>query len=1065
LCNRIFVSLLLIAGFTLIGMTDQAASQDIEVSGTVVDSDGEALPGVTIMIMGTGSGTVSNLEGEFSLSAPADGTLIFSFIGYNRLEVPIEGRNNIDVVMEESISELGELLVTGYTAQRQADITGAVSTVDIEGMTRVTSASFLEGLQGRVSGVTINTSGSPGSRNTVRIRGVSSFQNNDPLYIVDGVPIQDAYNNWLNPNDIETMQVLKDASAASIYGARANNGVIIITTKQGRPGAPQISLDASFGVASPVKGYDSFLIQDPFEYHEVMRRAHVNAGLDVPTNIYGDPNNPSIPNYIWPNDGVNQTMNVDESTYSFPDNLIMPANPNGTNWWQEVFDPALVQDYNLRFSGGSDNALYNVSFNYYDQDGTMKYNWYRRGQIRVNTQFTAGRFTIGENISLTVDESTGGMTSGNMGEDTGVGQMIKMQPIIPVYDVNGYFAGAKANTLGNGSNPVAQLYKNKDDIGSSRRLVGSVFGSVDLMDVLEVRSTLGFDLGESTFKGFTFPTPENSEPNTIYGLGENYNRFTNWNWTNTINYVQTFADRHNVSALAGMEAVRNSNVGMNGNMAGYITTSQDAWYIQDALGDPGTKNVSSFGGFSNLLSFFGKIDYNFASKYYLSATLRHDGSSRLGPGNKWGTFPAFSVGWRLSEEAFLQNATFVSDLRIRAGYGVTGNQQITAGRVFNQFGGSTSTSFYDISGSGSGLEPGFRLTSIGNPDLKWEQNESYNIGLDAEFLEGRITFVLDVYQREVDDLLFDPSIPAAQGNAAPPIVNIGKMRNTGFDVAVGYRGTIGNEVSWNIDLNGSHYKNEIVRIDGEQEFFFGPIGGRGGSAVINQIGHPIGAFYGYVADGIFQNQSEVDAHADQDGAAPGRIRFKDVNGDGQITASDRTVIGSYHPDFTAGLNLGAQWRNFDFNAFIFGSFGNDIFDITKEFTVFRLFSTNVRRDRLTDSWTPDNPNAKYPQLDQNDNFSDAYSSFYVEDASYVRLQNLQVGYNVPQNVLPGFRSLRVYVQAQNLLTITGYNNIDPAISAHTNSGAAGERSDQSNGIDRGSYPNNRILTFGFSAGF
>ncbi|MEX0771516.1 MAG: SusC/RagA family TonB-linked outer membrane protein, partial [Balneolaceae bacterium] len=673
----IWSGFMLLAGLMLIASANDVAAQDIEISGTVVSTDGEALPGVNVIILGTSSGTTTNLDGEYSLRAPSNGSLIFSYIGFERLEVAIEGRSTIDVTLEESVSELGEVLVTGYSSQRQADITGAVSSVNIEDMNKMVGVSVLDKLQGHVPGVTITGTGSPGGRSTVRIRGVSSFQNNDPLYIIDGVPVQDAYNNWLNPNDIESMQVLKDASAASIYGARANNGVIIITTKRGTPGAPQISLDMSTGVATPVKGYDDFLILDPMDYHEVIRRSHVNAGLSVPTNIYGDPNNPSIPNYIWPNDGQNQTMQVDESTYSFSDNLIMPANPEGTNWWDEMFSPALVQDYNIGISGGADNHRYNVSFNYLDQDGTAIHNWYRRGSVRVNTEFNSGIFTVGENISLSLTETVGGLRDiGGYAEGTIVGKNILMQPIIPVYDINGYFAGGKANTLGNQDNPVAVAYKNKDDVTANRRVVGSVFGIADLMDQLAFRSTFGFDLGQNSFKGFSFPTPENSEPTLTQGVNENYGESINWTWSNTLNYVDTFAERHNIDVLVGTEATRNSNVGMGASMRGYITTSTDAWYIQDALGDPGTKNVSSNGGFSSLYSFFGKVDYNYASKYYVSATIRRDGSSRLGSGNKWGTFPAFSLGWRLSEEAFLRGSEVLSDLRIRGGYGVTGNQQI-----------------------------------------------------------------------------------------------------------------------------------------------------------------------------------------------------------------------------------------------------------------------------------------------------------------------------------------------------------------------------------------------------
>ncbi|RED99799.1 SusC/RagA family TonB-linked outer membrane protein [Marinoscillum furvescens] len=1044
------------------------AYSQMTVKGTVSSEDGETLPGVTVLIKGTTTGTVTDLDGQYVIGASTDDVLVFSSVGFNAVELAVNGRSQIDAVLTYDVQSLTEVVVTGYTSQRAEDITGAVSIVDTEELNKITDASVLGKLDGRSSGVVVTTNGSPGSRNTVRIRGVSSFQNNDPLFIVDGVPMQDAYMNWLNPNDIESMQVLKDASSASIYGARANNGVIIITTKKGKPGQARITLNTKTGIATPVKGYDDFLIQDPFDYHEVVKRSHENAGLAVPQNIYGDPNNPSIPNYLWPNDGVNQTNNlqgqfgITEADYSFPDQLIMPASANGTNWWDEVFDPAMVQDYNLNISGGTGSGTYNVSFNYFDQDGTMKYNWWKRGSIRANSEWKAGRFTIGENLAVSMERNSGGMGSGGGGENTGIGQLIKMQPIIPVYDVSGdYFAGAKANTLGNGSNPVAQLWKNRNNSFTQERMVGSVYGSADIIEGLQFKSTFGFDLSSSIYKGFNFPTPENSEPNTVKSLDEDYRRNLNWNWTNILTYNKTF-NQSNFSVLAGYEAVKTSYNGMNGDMAGYINTGTDSWYIQDALGDPGTKNVNSFGGFSTLLSLFGKIDYNYGNKYYLSGTIRRDGSSNFGPSNRWGVFPAFSLGWRLSEESFMQSMAFLDDFKIRAGWGITGNQNIPGGRVANQFGGGTGDAFYDITGSNTGITPGYRLTQLGNQDLKWEENISKNIGFDAAFLDGKLNVVFDLYSREVNDLLYDPAIPATQGNAAPPIVNIATMKNTGFDFSIGYNTNIGSDVVFSADFIGAHYKNEILKIDGDQESFFGPVGGRFGNMTINKVGHPIGAFYGYVVDGIFQDETEVNDHATQDGAAPGRFRFKDINDDGVIDLEDRDVIGSYHPSFTGGLNLSVQYKNFDFSAFLFSSFGNDIFDITKEFTVFRLFSTNVRADRLTDSWEEGKSDAKYPRLDQDDSYSSAYSSFYVEDASYVRLRNLQVGYTVPN--LTGV-NLKVFVQAQNLFTITSYSNIDPVLPSFDTSGTGGSTSDQAQGIDRGSYPNNRMFTLGITAGF
>jgi len=1041
-------------------------AQQRTVTGNVTSEDLGPLPGVNIVIQGTTVGAVTDVDGKYSINVPGpEAVLVFSYVGYTTIAITVGAQSVVDAVMSPDVTALDEIVVTGYTAVRRSDITGAVDIVDMDNTNEITSASVLQKLEGRAAGVSVNINGQPGARNTIRIRGISSFTDNDPLYIVDGVPIETTDLNYLNPNDIESMQVLKDPSTASVYGSRANNGVIIITTKKGQKGKARLNVDVNLGVASPVKGLNQILIQDALEYHKIVKQSYENAGLAVPTNIYGDPNNPTIPNYIWPNNGTDQTMTVDESTYSWPNRLIMPAS-TGTDWWDEVFDPSLVQDYNIGMSGGTENSVYNVSLQYYNQDGTMKYNWMDRISIRANTEFTFGRLHIGENVAIARIRNVGGIGgygfNGNMGEGSVVNNIIKMQPIVPVYDIDGYFAGAKANTLGNGTNPVRMAFYNKDNVTTSNSLVGNVFAAVDIIEGLQLRTSMGFNAYNSQYKGFNYPTPENSEPTMIWSLGENYFTSLEWTWTNTLNYVNSF-NNHNINALLGYEAIEYKNNSMNGSMAGYVSTDLAAWYIQDALGDPGTKNVNSYGSLNSLVSMFAKLDYNFASRYYVSGTIRRDGSSKFGANNRYGIFPAFSAGWRISEESFMGNLSWLSDLRIRGGWGKTGNQAIPSGRTAAQYGGGTGSTFYDINGTNSSIVTGYRLTAIGNPDLKWEENVSTNVGFDLSLIERRINVVFDIYKRTVNDLLYGPQIPAAAGAASPPIVNIGTMENKGFDFSVGYKSQLTGKFQWEIELIGSHYKNEIVKIDGVSDFFYGPQGGRIGTFVINKVGYPIGSFFGYKQDGIFQTQGEVDAHANQDGKAVGRFRYEDVNGDGTVNGQDRTVIGSPHPDFTGGLNFNASYGNFDMNLFFFGSFGNDIWNQNYEFTVFRLYSTNVRQDRLTDSWTPSNTGAKYPQLDQNDQYSNQYSSFYLEDGSYLRLKNLQIGYNLPK--MGWFQNVRIYIQGQNLFTLTKYPGLDPALPTISTNGSSGNQSDQAMGIDYGPYPANRIFSIGINANF
>ena len=1054
-----------------LSFTGSAVAQQTAVTGVVTSAAGVPLQGVRVRVQGTELRAFTNAEGRYTIAAPPDGVLNFTAVGQRAIETPVGGRTSINVTME-GVAFLEEVVVTAYTEQRRGDITGAISSVNVEAAQRQTSASVLQRLDATVPGVTVVNSGSPGSRSTVRIRGISSFQNNDPLYVVDGTPVQDSYVNWLNPNDITSIQVLKDASAASIYGSRASNGVIVIeTTKRGVSGPPRVTFRARQGMANPVRGYDDFLITDALEYHEVVKRAYQNAGQPVPTNIYGDPNNPTIPQYVYADAGVTiardqygRPITVNEAGYSFPtpENrgccLIMPGS-TGTNWWDEVFGTGMVGDYNLDVSGGGEDNAYGVSFNYFDQEGTAAYNRFRRGSARVNTSFTRGKLSFGENIALALERSYGGVGDDSFGEGGILGKNILSQPVVPVYDIQGNFASGKAVGLGNNTNPLKAAFAAKDNVGRYNRVFGNVFAGLAPTEAIQLRSRLGFNLAQSVFSGFTPIFPENSEPNFSNAIFENQNNSTDWTWSNTARFVKNFS-RHNFDLLLGQEANANNNRFITASMNDLLSTDINSRYVQDALGNAASKNVSSTGGRAALLSLFGKADYNFADRYVASVTLRKDGSSRLSEANRWGTFPAFGLGWRISNEPFMAGNRFLSDAMLRFGWGVTGNQSIPSGRIVSSFGGSRGDTYYDISGSNNNVQPGFRQTSLGNPNLKWEENQSTNIGADLAFFNGNMNVVVDVYRRVTDNLLFDPRTPGTAGIAAPPIVNVGKMKNTGFDFSIGHQGP-----TWGATFQGSRYKNEIVSIDGVQDFFYGPITTRFGNQVINQVGHPIGSFYGLVADGLFRDAADVAAHATQAGKAPGRIKFKDLDGDGAVTLADRTIIGSPHPDFTAAFDLSYRRGNFDVSGTLFGTWGNEIFDVQKEFYVFRNFSTNVRRDLLTDSWTPENPDAKYPRLDQNDVYSYQLSSFYIEDGSYIRMRNLQLGYNVTPAVSRFLPASRIYVQAENLFTITEYPGLDPALPAANVFGPAGDIRDQYRGVDRGVYPTSRVFSIGIVTSF
>src|SRR5438094_18052 len=982
----------------------QEPAAQIEVSGKVTTPEGHPISGVTVRVRGGSTNTTTDAQGNYSILAPSDGVLTFNLIGFRGTGLGIAGRTTMNVALDRAMAVLPEVVVTGYTSQRRSDITGAVGTVDVDNLQKQTTTSVLQRLDGSVSGVTVDASGSPGSRSTVRIRGITSSQNNDPLYIIDGTPVTESYLNWLRPNHIGEIQVLKDASAASIYGSRASNGVVIIETKKGKPGPRKMELDVRTGVATPFRGYDDFLMGDALEYFQVVKRSYRNATCtlcpggrdtipDAVKAIYGVDrlgNNPSIPAFIFPNNGHTQTTDtLNLSSYAWPgpanggSTLIMPGSA-GTNWWKAVFSPAQVTDANLRVAGGGADNAYNASFNFLNQEGTAAFNRLQRGTLRVNTAFNVDKFVVGGNIALSREQSFGGISNDDFGEDNILGKNILMQPVVPVYDIDGHFASGKAVSLGNNSNPLGYASNRQFDRNTNDRMFGSVYGGLDLMKSLSLKTRLGFNLSQEVFRGYNPITPENSEPGRANSIDETNQQTTDWTWSNTLNYSRTF-DRHNLAVLVGQEANEITGRFLFGHIGNLLDTDPSSRYIKDALADPGTKNDSSAGSNSRWLSFFG------------------------------------------------------------------------------------------------------------NPDLKWEENKSANVGVDLAAFDGRGTLSLDVYQRQTDNLLFPAAIPATEGRGNPPIVNIGSMRNRGIDFSIGYRGTLGEQTSYSVNFNGSHYKNTILRLDNAGTLqFFGPNPTRLTNHVINQVGSPIGSFYGFQAEGYFNSTAEIaalDAAAQaaaggdtsvryQAGEAPGRLKFRDMNGDGRITPADFTVIGSPHPDFTAGLDFSLRRGAWDLSFTVFGTFGNQIFDDQKDFYIFRDFSTNVRNDLLTNSWClagdegcthPADPNAKYPRIDQNDAFSRQVSSYYVESGSYVRLRNLQIGYTLPPAFIRWVPVARIYVQAENLFTITGYNGLDPSLptaGGATGTGLSGEDiRDQYRGVDRGSYPTSRIFTVGITTNF
>ena len=1038
-----------------------SATMFAQITGTIVDdSNDEPLIGASVLVAGTATGTVTDIDGNFSIAANAGDVLEVSYTGYSTQNITVGSETVLAIRLAQGVA-LDEVVVTGYSSQRERDITGAVSVVKAEELNEVTATSFSQKLEGKVAGVQVQSSGAPGAGTQVRIRGISSFQNNDPLYIIDGVPTTDTYNTGINPNDIESIQVLKDASASSIYGARANNGVVIITTTKGKKGKTRVTYNATIGSQNPVGKYD--LIVNPADYSEVVWRSFEAAGSEIPAEVPYSAGRGTIPEYIYAGDysGYPGGQAVNEANYSYPNNLIMRANQQGTDWWDEVFNPALIMEHNLGVSGGGENSTFAMSFGYLDQNGTMLHTDFDRLSFRANSEFSKGRFTIGENFSFARSTSIG-QAGGNQSEQNIMTQILKAQSIIPVFDVSGVnYAGGKANGLSNGSNPVAIQTRNKDNRGVFYKALGNAYLGIELAEGLTARTSIGIEFFNNFTQGFRFPTWENSEPNTTNAFNEQNQGGFNWTWTNTLSYNTTVGGVHDIGAVVGYEAIRNSGRTIGGGLGNYFTTDINAWYLNTGLGAPDSRTVFSNGYFSTLASSFGKIDYAYDDTYLLSFTLRRDGSSNFGRDQRYGVFPAVSVGWRLSN-TFLQGNDVVDDLKLRFGWGITGNQNIPGGNTVNRFGGGPGNSFYDITGTNT-LATGYALQNRGNADTKWEENVSLNVGIDGSLMNGKLDFVLDLWDRTTDGLLFNPLLPATAGSANPPFVNIAKMNNRGVDFGLNYRNKVSSEFSYNFGVNVSHYKNEILEIDGAQTSFFSPGGGRIGNTGYNAIGGPIGAFYGWQTDGIFQSQAEVDAHADQGGKAVGQFRLKDLDGDGVINDNDLGTIGSPHPDLTLGINLGVNFGDFDLTTFWTASIGNEIYNYNKLFEVFRFFNTNVRKDVLDRAWSPSNPDGDYPQINESDIFSENSTDFYVEDGSFLRMKTLQIGYTLPKEILGkvGLGSARIYLQGQNLLTFTPYSGIDPTLSSFNDNG----RGDQRMGFDFGNYPASKIIQFGINASF
>ncbi|MEM7656185.1 MAG: TonB-dependent receptor [Bacteroidota bacterium] len=1009
-----------------------------QITGTVSNTSGEALVGATVVVKGSTQGTLTDNAGGFRISAGEGSTLLFSFIGYESQEVAVGSSNVINVTLKVDDVTLTEVVVTGYTTQRKEDLTGSVSVVKPKELMEVPTGNVANQLQGRVAGMTVSQDGRPGSPTKVRIRGIGSFGNNDPLYVVDGVPTQDI--NTLNPNDIESISVLKDAGAASIYGSRASNGVVVITTKRGSEGV-NVGYSMFTGVQDPGPGPQNLLSAQG--YADLQWLVYANDGTDEIHPVYGP--SPAA-------GGSNPTL---------------PSWAANTNWWDELTDPALITNHDITLSGGTKNAKFYAGVNYFRQDGVVIETYTQRLSARFNSEFNIkDRVTIGENFVLT--HNLNGRGVGNNAESAPIMDVYRNQSIIPsrittpiegiarTFVPGEYGGGGLAPRLGNGSNPVASAERDADDYGFNIRLVGSAFADVKILEGLNFRTTFGGTYGMNYFVNYNFATYERAENVATPSFTEGAGFGGDWVWTNTITFDRDFG-ANSILAVAGYEAVKYGiGRGVSGQRAGYFSDAVSFRTLNNGANIVAAN--SGFGTPTTLVSNFLRVDYGYDSKYLLSATVRRDGSSRFGSNNRFGIFPSVTAAWRVGQEDFLIGNGFISDLKIRGGYGTMGNQlSVAPDNQFFLFGGSPNTSNYDLNGTGTSSLQGFRPTRIGNADAKWETNVTTNIGFDAAFLDNKLEFVFDYYIKSNVDLLFNQELPGIAGAASAPSVNIAEMRNDGIDMQLIYRQQSG-DFGFEGNLTFTTYRNEIVSLADSVEFFdFG--GSRIGSFNRNQVGMPISSFFGFQVDGIFQNQGEVDGAATQEGAEPGFLRFADIDGDGEITPEDRTFIGNPNPDFTAGLNLNFTYKNWDMSTFLYASYGAEIFNFTRWWVDYwPSFQGQKSTDLLNNSWTLDRPDATVPKASNKSNFSTntQSTSYYIEDGSYLRMRNLQIGYTFQPQPGSALGSMRVYLQGSNLFTLTPYSGVDPELNT---------RDDREIGVDEGTYPVVRQFLIGLSLGF
>lgn len=1002
------------------------SQQQKQVSGVVRDAETqEPLIGVSIKVKGTNIATITDINGKYHLAwTNKSSTLVFSYIGKKTAEVSVNGRNTIDVALENVENTLSDVVVyTGYMTQKKADLTGSIAMANATDIKRGNSANAFKGLQGKMAGVMINPNGgNPAEDVFVQIRGISSLSGGvKPLIVLDGMPTEQLNLRDINSGDIESIQVLKDAASASIYGARASGGVIIIQTKKGQAGKTSIEYDGSMSINKVVKK-PKLMNAEEYGIAEFRAQAYdekvYGTAMSLPTTYY----------FKWYRDDSGYAKLYPGHGSAVPAQWLDASQlvaGSDTDWMGEVFRTAITTKHQLTISNGTNRSRSLFSLGYFNNQGTQKNTFFRQYSIRANTEYDLlkNRLKIGENLAVSY------LQYRNQNETRWA--MIN-PPAVPVYDKNGNWAGAAG--FDDFSNPVRLLEMNKKNVNNYVKIIGNIFLDLNIWRGLSARTQFGVDYGNAysrTIDGKWSETGGRNSDGENY-VGNNQSHPLSYVWTNTLTYKFN-TDKHDVVVLLGQESTRYVQEGFSARREGLMLEDRDFAHLGVTTGEK--YSLGSSADEYTYLSYFGKVNYSFLNRYLASATIRRDGSSLFGAKNRWGTFPSFSLGWRIKDESFMQTVDFVSNLKLRASYGANGSVQgLPRGYTTTPFTPDYFDTSYPIKGNETGhLMSGYRRLWLGNPDLKWETTTQTDFGIDFGLFDQRLTGSFEYYYKKTKDILVQTPYIAAMGEGGEPWINGASLNNKGVELEMTWHNKRGASFEYAVSLNIGTYKTKLTSLpanvinkypgDGMRDFV---------------LGKTPNIIYGMVADGIFKTQEEVDRHAEQPGKAVGRIRYKDLDGDGVIDELyDRTFIGITDPDFFGGLNLDMSYHGFDLNIFLQGVFGNMVNNVWKQES--DLWNISVPKGknhptRLLDAWSFDNPNSNIPAItNQTVNGENRMSTYFVENGSYLKLRNIEIGYTFPKAIVNkvGIGELRLYANARNVFTLKKswgddrYTSFDP----------------------------------------